>query len=97
MIVSVERQGQGKAFVGEATDAPLKNDVWAYRESVRIGGTAYVGYYKTATSYFPATWTPSHRVELRIEKKQMYLRTAGGEDIKMQIVSRRRVPVSIGG
>ncbi len=92
-IVSVERQEPENTYIGAATDAPLRSDVWAYRVSVRIGGMVYVGHYEAATSYVPETWTRGHPVEVRIEKKQMYLRMPSGEEIKMQIVGRHRVPL----
>ncbi len=95
-IVSVERQEPENAYVGESTDAPLRSDVWAYRVSVQIGGTFYVGHYEAATSYVPGTWTRGHPVEVRIDKKQMYLRTPSGEEVRMQIVGRYRVPRSTG-
>lgn len=95
-IVSVERQESENAYVGEATDAPLRSEVWAYRVSVQIGGTLYVGHYEAATSYVPGTWTQGHPVEVRIEKKQMYLRTPSGEEVKMHIVGRHRVPLPTG-
>ncbi len=95
-IVSVERQETENAYVGGATDAPLRSDVWAYRVSVQIGGTLYFGHYEAATGYVPGMWTRGHPVEVRIDKKQMYLRTPGGEEVKMQIVGRHRVPLSTG-
>ncbi len=95
-IVSVERQEPENPYIGEAADAPLRSDVWAYRVSVQIGRMVYVGHYEVATNYVPGTWTRGHPVEVRIEKKQMYLRTPGGEEVKMQIVGRYRVPRSTG-
>jgi len=92
-IVSVERQDPENGYIGEATDAPLRSDVWAYRVWVRIGDMFYVGHYEAATSYVPGTWTRGHPVEVRIEKKQMYLRMPSGEEIKMQIVGRHRLPL----
>ena len=96
-IISVERQEPANTFVRKTTDAPLRSPLWAYRVSVQIGSMVYVGYYETEIDYFPATWTPSHAVEVRIEKKQIYLRTPSGEEVRMQIVSRHRRPPSTGG
>ena len=87
-ILSVQKQEANGVSYG-TNDAPLRNAVFTYDVSVKVGDTVVVGRYQSAVDYLPDNWAEGNSVEVRIDKHRMYLKGPSVEDSELRIVSRR--------
>lgn len=68
----------------------MQSNIVEYDISVQVGDTTYVARYQTGTGYVPTTWVKDHLIAVRIGKNFIYLRTPGGEELRLPILSRKR-------
>ena len=68
-----------------ATDAPLTADVQIYNVSIQVGDIVYVCRYQ-AHSGQEMSWLQDKDVQVRVDGKIMYVKTATGKDARATIL-----------
>ena len=91
-ILQVQRHEEDSAsnYVGDASDAPLRSDVYAYDISIRVNCATYMGHWNSEFDYLPSVFSPNRAVQVRLEKHVMYVDVPGEKEFRMGFVQRPR-------
>lgn len=72
------------------SNAPLTPADYAYDISIRLNCRIYIGRYESATDYLPSTFRAGQPAEISIEKRAIYVRALGTDDVKLNLVRSYR-------
>jgi len=72
------------------TDAPLTSDAVKYEIVIDVGETSYTCEY-LAQSHLDRSWTEGKKVQVRVKEHMVYVKTAGGRDEGLLIVSTKPI------
>jgi hypothetical protein len=91
---------------GSPSDAPLQAEDYSYDIGIRLNCNIYIGRYESATDDLPSAFSPSHAVDVRLQKHDMYVslpdgdrevkdgdrrsRSTEGEGLRDELTVRRR-------
>ena len=92
-VISVDRFQPVSNYLGEnPADAPLRAREYSYDIGIRLACNIYVGRYESAINYLPSAFARNQIVDVRLQKHILYVSLPDSDwDVKMGIVSRRRV------
>jgi hypothetical protein len=87
-VLQVQRHEEDSTsnYAGDATEAPLHSDVYAYDISVRVHCATYVGRWNSEFDDVPAVFSPNRTVQVRLEKHLMYVDVPGEKEFRMGFV-----------
>ena len=69
-------------------DAPLTSRYYEYRVSIQVGCNMYVGRYESPFNALPAEFTPTEKVQFRLDRHVMHFDLENEPDLRMGIVHR---------
>jgi hypothetical protein len=92
-VVSVDKHVSESNYVGGSpSDAPLQAEDYSYDIGTRLNCNIYIGRYESATDYLPSPFSPTHSVDVRLQKHIMYVNLPHSDrEVKMGIVGHSRV------
>ncbi len=91
--VQSELEEQPTYFGGDdnPADAPLRSEIYSYNVAVRSDCTTFVTRYQSPYDYFPSAFHPDAQIPAQVSKHEVYFELANGLEMKMAIVSRKRI------
>jgi hypothetical protein len=91
-VITIKRLDTTPRFTGgNPTDAPMHADEFVYEVAIQSECTNYVGRYESATDYLPSAIAPNREVDVRVEKRWMYISLNRDREIRMGIVRQVRI------
>ena len=91
-FVTVDKHVSPSNYLGSPTGAPLQAESYSYYIGLRLNCNIYVGRCESATDYLPAVFAPNHTVDVRLDKRVIYVSLPEGDRIvKMGSVSHKRI------
>jgi hypothetical protein len=74
------------------SDAPLASpEVYSYQIAVRLGCTLYRIGYDSMFDYPPSVFVPNHTIEVKPQKRVMYVNLPGDREVRLGISGRKNL------
>jgi hypothetical protein len=94
-VVSVESHesaGNSNYAGSNPSDAPLGSpEVYSYDIRVRLGCTLYRIGYDSMFDYPPSVFVPNHTIEVKPQKRVMYVNLPGDREVRLGISGRKNL------